>query len=131
LTNRAARRKPGRIGSTAGRMCLQQTKGQKMTIAIRMEFDGATLAQYDEVLGKMGLTPGGPGPAGAISHWATATDNGIVITDVWQSREQYEKFAAEQIGPFSKEAGFPGPPQVTFYDVHSYFTPGPGTLPGA
>jgi len=97
-----------------------------MTIAVRMEFDGATLAQYDEVIGKMGLSPEGPGPAGSISHWAAAADNGIVVTDVWQSREQYEKFANEQIGPLSKEAGIAGPPKVTFYDVHSYFTAGSG-----
>lgn len=40
-----------------------------MAVAIIMEFTGATLAQYDETVKRMGLTPGGPGPSGAISHW--------------------------------------------------------------
>ncbi|WP_427174812.1 hypothetical protein [Arthrobacter sp. 92] len=95
-----------------------------MATAITMEFNGATLAQYDQVIEKMGLTPGGPAPAGAISHWAAATDNGILVTDVWETREQYDAFARDQIGPFSAEAGIPEPPKVTYYDVHSYFTQG-------
>jgi hypothetical protein len=39
-----------------------------MAIAVVMEFDGATLDQYDEVLVKMGLEPRGPGPKGALFH---------------------------------------------------------------
>ncbi|GAA4028772.1 hypothetical protein GCM10023063_08040 [Arthrobacter methylotrophus] len=95
-----------------------------MAVAVSMEFNGATLAQYDEVIKKMGLTPGGPGPAGSISHWVSATENGMLVTDIWKSRELYEAFAKDQIGPFTVEAGFPDAPKVTYYDVHSYFTQG-------
>lgn len=96
-----------------------------MPIAVTMEFNGATTAQYDEVITKMGLTPGGPGPAGSLSHWVAATDTGMFITDIWKSRELYDAFAKEQIGPFSMEAGFPGPPKVTYYELHNHFMPGP------
>jgi hypothetical protein len=89
-----------------------------------MDFDGVTLEQYDQVLEKMGLAKFGPGPQGAISHFATMTDNGLRVVDVWETQEQFEKFAAEQIGPYSQEVGFPGPPKLTFFDVHNYFTPG-------
>jgi hypothetical protein len=95
-----------------------------MATAVIMEFNGATLAQYNQVIEKMGLTPGGPAPAGAISHWVVATENGLLVTDLWQSRELYDAFAKEQIGPFSAEAGFPEPPKLTYYDVHNYFTQG-------
>ncbi|MCZ2404557.1 hypothetical protein IV498_15570 [Paenarthrobacter sp. Z7-10] len=98
-----------------------------MTVAITMEFQGGTLKQYDDVIAKMGLVSGGPGAPGGISHWAAETEAGILITDLWQSREQYDKFAKEQIGPLSQEAGIPSAPKVTYYDVHSYFTPGPDT----
>lgn len=47
------------------------------------------------------------------------------MADVWESREQYDKFAQEKIGPLSIEAGFPGPPQTTYYEVANYFTPNP------
>jgi hypothetical protein len=97
-----------------------------MAVAVIMEFAGATLEQYDQVIGKMGLTPGGPAPAGALGHWVAATDDGILVTDLWETRELYDAFAKEQIGPFSAEAGFPGPPAVKYLDVHNYFTPGAG-----
>ncbi len=95
-----------------------------MAVAVQMDFDGGTTDQYDEVCRKMGLTPKGPGPTGAISHFATMTDSGLRIVDVWETQEQFEKFAQEQIGPFSQEAGMAGPPQMQFFEVHNYFTPG-------
>ena len=95
-----------------------------MAVAVQMDFEGATTEQYDQVCQKMGLAPKGPGPAGAISHFATMTDKGLRVVDVWESKEQFEKFAQEQIGPFSAEAGINGPPNMTFFEVHNYFTPG-------
>jgi hypothetical protein len=95
-----------------------------MTVAIVMDFKGATLDQYDKVAELMHVTPGGPGPAGSMFHWVAATADGIVVTDVWKTREEFEKFAQEQIGPFTKEAGFAGPPELTFYEVHNYMSEG-------
>jgi hypothetical protein len=95
-----------------------------MAIAVQMDFEGATLEQYDNVLELMGLTPKGPGPAGSISHFATKTDSGLRVVDVWESREQFDKFAQEQIGPFSQQAGITGQPAMQFFEVHNYFTPG-------
>ena len=95
-----------------------------MAIAVQLDFEGATLDQYDAVCKLMGLTPMGPGPAGSISHFATMTDSGLRVVDVWESREHFDRFAQEQIGPFSAQAGMTGPPAMQFFEVHSYFTPG-------
>lgn len=57
---------------------------------------------------------------GRAEREVTATEDGIRVTDVWQTREQFETFAAEQIGPLSAEAGFPAPPEITYHDVHNY-----------
>ena len=95
-----------------------------MPVAVEMNFTGATLDQYDQVLEKMGLTPGGSVPPGAISHWVAKTDDGMRVVDVWETREQYERFAQEQIGPYSKEVGIEGMPETRFYDVHNYLTSG-------
>ena len=91
-----------------------------MPVAVEMNFPGATLDQYDEVIKKMGLTPGGAVPPGAISHWVAKTDDGIRVVDVWETKQGYERFAQEQIGPYSREAGFPGAPETRFYDVHNH-----------
>jgi hypothetical protein len=95
-----------------------------MAVAVQMDFDGATLDQYDQICGKMGLTPKGPGPTGAISHFAAKTDSGLRVVDVWETKEQFDTFAQEQIGPFSADVGLPAPPRIEVLDVHNYFTPG-------
>ena len=89
-----------------------------------MEFKDASLDQYDQVIEKMGLRQGGEMPEGGLSHWVTKTNGGIRVTDVWETREQFERFAQEQIGPFSQEVGIQGPPEITFYDAHNYLLKG-------
>jgi hypothetical protein len=95
-----------------------------MAVAVVMEFPGATLEQYDQVVQKMGFSPGGAGAPGGIFHWVTKTDDGIRVTDVWETREQFERFAQEQITPYAREAGFPGEPEIRFHEVHNYLTAG-------
>jgi hypothetical protein len=95
-----------------------------MAVAVEMKFRGATLDQYDAIIEKMGLTPGGSTPPGAISHWVAKTDDGMYVVDVWGSKEAFERFAQEQIGPYSKEVGIEGEPEMRFYDVHNYLTTG-------
>jgi hypothetical protein len=92
-----------------------------MAVAIDMTFKGGTLDQYDEVIQKMGLQQGGPTPPGAISHFVTKTDDGLRVVDVWESREAFEQFAQEQIGPYTQEVGL-SEPEMHFYDVHNYLT---------
>jgi hypothetical protein len=91
-----------------------------MAVGVVLEFPGGTLEQYDQVIEKMGLTEGGDTPEGAIFHWVTKTDDGFRVTDVWESRQAFERFAQEKIGPLSQEVGVPGPSKTTFFEVHNY-----------
>jgi len=95
-----------------------------MAVAAVMEFEGATLEQYDEVMARMNFTPGGQGAPGGMFHWAAATDTGVRVTDVWESQEQFDAFAREQIGPITAQVGVPAPPTVTVFPVHNYLTAG-------
>jgi hypothetical protein len=95
-----------------------------MPVAAVMEFKNATPDQYDEVIRRMGFEPGGPGAAGGLFHWVTATDDGIRVTDVWESAERFQEFAATTIGPIAQEVGVEGPPQVTMYEIHNHLTAG-------
>jgi hypothetical protein len=94
-----------------------------MAVAVQLDFPGATLEQYDQVIKKMGLKAGGQVPPGAISHWVAKTNDGIRVTDVWESKEQFERFSKEQIGPHTAEAGIAAP-RITFFEVHNYLTKG-------
>jgi hypothetical protein len=93
-----------------------------MAVGITLEFNGATLDQYDDIVRKMDL--GGRTAPGGMFHWVTKTNEGFFVTDVWESREQFERFAEEKIGPVSREAGITDQPKITFYEVHNYLAGG-------
>ena len=95
-----------------------------MAVAIQMDFKGATLEQYDQVIEKMGLQPQGAGAPGGLFHWVAKTDDGIRVVDVWETREQFEAFAQDQIGPFTQAVGIPSAPELTFFEVHNHLTAG-------
>jgi hypothetical protein len=95
-----------------------------MPVAVVMEFKDGTLEQYDAVIERMGFEPGGAGAPGGLFHWVTQTDDGIRVTDVWESAEQFQQFADERIGPITQEVGVPGPPELSFHDLHNYLTAG-------
>ena len=95
-----------------------------MAIGVIQDLPGATIAQYDEVIKRMGFQPGGPGAPGGLFHWVTKTPDGMRVIDVWESREAHEKFAAEKIRPITAAVGIPAPGKVEFFEVHNYLTNG-------
>lgn len=95
-----------------------------MAIGVILEFRDATLDQYDEVLAILGFSHEGTGAPQGLFHWVTKTDTGIRVTDVWRSKEAFEQFAQEQIGPATAKVGLPHPPEITFYEVYNYLTAG-------
>ena len=101
---------------------MQLKTGGKVAVGVQVDFKGMTLEQYDEVIKRMGFEPQGSGPA--LFHWVTKTDDGIRATDVWESQEDFDKFAEEKIGPITQEAGIQAQPEVQYFDVHNYLTAG-------
>jgi hypothetical protein len=94
-----------------------------VAVAVVLDFEGGTLDQYDQVVAAMGLSPGGAAPPNALFHWVTETDTGLRVTDVWETREAFDAFAQEQIGPHTQAAGLPEP-AMSFHDVHNHFIAG-------
>lgn len=97
-----------------------------MAIAAILEFPEATLKQYDEVLRKLHSTPGGLDTAGRLFHWVARTGPGIRITDVWESREQFEAYYRDQVAPVAADGGLHFG-DVTIVEVHNYLAAGPPT----
>jgi len=86
-----------------------------MAVGFILDFPGATTDQYDQVLEKMGLE--GHLPAGALFHAAGEGPDGLRVVDVWESDEAFQRFAEEQIGPFSAEVGI-AEPNITRIEEH-------------
>ena len=95
--------------------------GGKVAVAVQVDFNGMTLDQYDEVIKRMGFEPRGGGHE-ALFHWVAKTPDGIRVTDVWENKEDFEKFAEEKIGPITQEVGVEAPPEIQYFDVHNYLT---------
>lgn len=95
-----------------------------MAVAVQLDFRGGTLEQYDRVVEKMGFERGGRGGPGGLFHWVMKTDDGIRVTDVWESQEAFDTFANEKIGPITQEVGVPNPPEIQVFEVHNYLTAG-------
>jgi|GEM_PF-516225 len=71
---------------------------------------------YDAIVEEMGVQDN---PAkGAIYHWcAPRPDGGLLICDVWETRDDFERFSQEKIGPLTQKHGLP-PPQIEFSQVY-------------
>jgi hypothetical protein len=97
-----------------------------MAIAVEAAFhgQGATIENYLKAIEIMGATPEGRHPdPGCLFHWVTEVGGGFQVTDVWQTRDQFDQFARDQIGPVGEQVGMPQP-QIKFVDVANFLTAG-------
>jgi hypothetical protein len=85
-----------------------------MAIALVIEFSGGTQKQYDKVQDTLGLKGPETWPRGMILHVAGPTAKGWEVVDVWESREQFDRFVTERLAKALKEAGMPEPRPVEF-----------------
>lgn len=85
---------------------------------IAREFRGVgwTAEQYDALIERMNL--GGRAAPGVVFHWASVTEDGVHVVDVYESREAADRLVADHIGPLSAELGL-GAPDVSEYPVHA------------
>jgi hypothetical protein len=79
---------------------------------------------YDAVNAKidMGANP----PAGLIVHTAGEVDGQWQVVDVWETREDAERFDNERLIPAITEVAGPGGPrgpQMTVYEAHNVVSP--------
>jgi hypothetical protein len=90
-----------------------------MTIGVLIDIPGCTAQQYDQVVAAIGLAPPHPTrPPGLLSHVGGATPAGWRIFDVWESREDYERFAREHVAPALVAASIP-PFQPHVTELHN------------
>jgi hypothetical protein len=69
--------------------------------------DGDVRKMYDAVLDDMGVREAPP--RGLLHHWCAPVYGGLRVCDVWESRDLFDTFAKEKIGPLSAKNGFQAP----------------------
>lgn len=95
-----------------------------MAIGLRIKFSGGTQAQYDAVHGRMRVDE--DPPTGLIFHSAGPIEDGWGVIDFWESREAFDRFAADRLQPAIAELvgeTFQGPPDIKQFSVHHITKP--------
>ena len=94
-----------------------------MAIVMNMQWPGVTKTQYDQTLALVRWETETPG--GAKFHVASFDENGLRVTDVWDSAEDFNRFVEQRLMPGVQQVGISGEPNVEIIEVHRIFAPNP------
>jgi hypothetical protein len=99
-----------------------------MAILMLLEVPGGTIEQYERTNEILGINGEDDAPEGLIYHATGLTNDGMVIVDLWRSKDDLGRFF-EHLGPALEQAGAPKS-EPAFHEVHAH-VPGTGETPGA
>ena len=87
-----------------------------MSILVRWTPPALTAEQYDESVGKLEAQGNWP-PDGLDYHVCFSANGNLHVSEIWDSKEQFEAFG-ERMMPVLEEVGIdPGEP--TFIEIHN------------
>jgi hypothetical protein len=88
---------------------------------MQMKWPEITPEEYDRA--REAVDWEGDVPAGAIFHVSWFED-GLRVIDVWESAEDFNRFANDRLMPKLQELGIGSTqPDVQFHEAHAYFDP--------
>ena len=90
-----------------------------MAMLIRFPLNGVTSEQYNQVGQKLQDRGAWP-PDGLLAHVCFGTSGNLRISEVWESREQQERFA-QQLMPVVQEEGIDVSGEPEILEVEGYF----------
>lgn len=92
-----------------------------MSIVLHLHNDGMTPEQYEELreIVRWDTDP----PDGLRLHVAGFDSRGIRVTDVWDSREQCDRFFETRLAEGIRDLGIPFNPVVNFVDAYAILEP--------
>jgi hypothetical protein len=85
-----------------------------MAEGLILEFDGVGVEQYRAVNAALGIDPetgAGEWPPGLTFHAGGATAAGLLVFEVWDSRDAQGRFMQERLGPALQQGGITGQPR--------------------
>ncbi len=92
-----------------------------------LEFEGVGQEEYEKVNEVLGIdmnSGSGDWPKGLLSHSAGRTPTGWTVVEVWDSREDQEKFMNERLGAALQQGGITGrPSKAEWTKLHRHHQP--------
>jgi hypothetical protein len=87
-----------------------------MPILLRFTSPGFTAEKYDETLKRL-QQAGQEAPAGRIYHVCWGDKENLRVSDIWESREDFEKFG-QTLRPILEDLGVTGDPEfIEIYNI--------------
>jgi hypothetical protein len=90
-----------------------------MAIVMQLRWDGVTPEQYDQTRGVVNWET--DLPKGAIFHVAWFENDGIRVTDVWETADDFQSFVDSRLMPATAKVGIQGEPKVEIKPAHRIF----------
>jgi hypothetical protein len=98
-----------------------------MAEGLILEFDGFGAHTYRHVNEQLGIdmdSGEGDWPQGLLTHVGGAKSGGWIVFELWDSREDQERFLADRLGAALGSAGIEGPPaRMEWIEVAAHHTP--------
>jgi hypothetical protein len=92
-----------------------------MAVMMQMTWNGIGAEEYEAA--RRHVNWEGEVPPGAMFHVMAVTDNGVRVTDVWESAEAFDAFVRDRLMPGVQELHIPGQPEVEILPAHAVFAP--------
>jgi hypothetical protein len=89
-----------------------------MAVGIRIKLAGVGVEEFDRVDAAINVR--GDHPDGLIFSASGPTADGWRVIDFWESRAQFDTFAAERIGPAVAAIGSTMRPEIDEFLIHEY-----------
>ena len=91
-----------------------------MAVGLWVMFKDGTQEQYEAVNAEIGVEENPP--EGLVFHAAGPVEGGWNVIDFWESREHFDRFFGERVGPAIEALGDkapPNPPSIKEFPVHN------------
>lgn len=95
-----------------------------MATVMLMHWAEATQEQYEQARAKVGWDRNTA--EGAKLHISAFGDDGLHVTDIWDSEQTFNSFMEQRLAPAIAEIGIPGQPDVQFLPLQGIFAPALG-----
>jgi hypothetical protein len=89
-----------------------------MAVGIEIKLPGVNVEEFDRVDAL--IDAGGNHPDGLIFSGSGPTEDGWRVVDFWDSRAQFDAFAAARIGPAVAASGVSVQPDISEFAIHEY-----------
>ncbi|CAN5801215.1 hypothetical protein BH23CHL4_BH23CHL4_10580 [soil metagenome] len=93
-----------------------------MAVAVFISWEGMTSDQYETA--RQVVNWEGDPPSGLLLHVSAFGDQGLQVTDIWESAEDFQAFVQSRLMPGMAQMGVSSQPETLVREIHALFTPG-------